>query len=73
MRSEKGALGGKREERREKREERSEKRETSTIKMRGSKDAMVADRRGKKEEEIYFEQQQLTDNRVCWPLGRRDG
>ena len=20
-----------------------------------------------------FEQQQLTDNRVCWPLGRRDG
>ena len=41
MRSEKGALGGKREESREKREERSEKRETSTIKIRGSKDAMV--------------------------------
>ena len=41
MRSEKGALGGKREESREKREERSEKKETSTIKMRGSKDAMV--------------------------------
>ena len=32
---------GKRAEKREKREERSEKRETSTIKMRGSKDAMV--------------------------------
>ena len=32
---------GKRAEKREKREERSEKRETSTIKMRGSKDAIV--------------------------------
>ena len=36
----------KREERREKREERSEKRETSTIKMRGSKDAMVRSQKG---------------------------
>ena len=31
---------------REKREERSEKRETSTIKMRGSKDAMVRSQLG---------------------------
>ena len=31
----------KKEEREEKRDDRSEKRETSTIKMRGSKDAMV--------------------------------
>ena len=37
---------GKRAERREKREERSEKRETNTIKMRGSKDAMVRSQNG---------------------------
>ena len=36
----------KREESTEKREERSEKRETSTIKMRGSKDAMVRSHTG---------------------------
>ena len=36
----------KREESREKREERSEKRETSTIKTRGSKDAMVRSQNG---------------------------
>ena len=36
----------KREESREKREERSEKRETSTIKIRGSKDAMVRSQNG---------------------------
>ena len=36
----------KRDERREKREERSEKREPSTIKMRGSKDAMVRSQTG---------------------------
>ena len=46
MRSEKGALGGKRAESREKREERSEKRETSTIKMRGWKDAKVRSQKG---------------------------
>ena len=47
------SLRGKREESREKREERrgksaerSEKRETSTIKMRGSKDAMVRSQNG---------------------------
>ena len=34
------------EERREKREGRSEKRETNTIKMRGSKDAMVRSQNG---------------------------
>ena len=34
------------EQQREKREERSEKRETSTIKMRGSKDAMVRSQNG---------------------------
>ena len=40
-------LGGKREESREKREERRETREeTSTIKMRGSKDAMVRSQKG---------------------------
>ncbi len=33
-------------EKREEREERSEKRETSTIKMRGSKDAMVRSQNG---------------------------
>ena len=33
-------------EQRKKREERSEKRETSTIKMRGSKDAMVRSQNG---------------------------
>ena len=36
----------KREERRGKREERSEKRETNTIKIRGSKDAMVRSQNG---------------------------
>ena len=46
VRFEKGALGGKRGESREEREEISEKRETSTIKMRGSKDAMVRSQNG---------------------------
>ena len=50
-----------REERREKSAERSEKREEITKKA--ARDPQMR----------LFEQQQLTDNRVCWPLGRRDG
>ena len=53
--------GEKREERREKREERREKREDITKKAARDLEMRL------------FEQQQLTDNRVCWPLGRRDG
>ena len=51
----------KREERRAQREARREKREEITKKA--ARDPQMR----------LFEQQQLTDNRVCWPLGRRDG
>ena len=53
-----------REARRDKSADRSKKRETRKGMVRSQTDAMVADRSGKKEEKLYFEQQQLTD-RVC--------
>ena len=56
-----GEIREKKEERRENREERREKREYITNKA--ARDLQMR----------LFEQQQLIDNRVCWPLGRRDG
>ena len=60
-RKKRDGMRDKREERRAQREARREKREEITKKA--ARDPQMR----------LFEQQQLTDNRVCWPLGRRDG
>ena len=83
--SERRGKRAEREERRGKRAERDERRETGGERRekREERRAQREARREKREEITkkaardpqmrLFEQQQLTDNRVCWPLGRRDG
>ena len=60
-----------REKKEERREEREERREKSA--ERREKREYITKNAARYHQMRLFEQQQLIDNRVCWPLGRRDG